>query len=265
MDALVRGARIAYDDEGSGPLVVRLHGLTGSRAADDATGAFDAGPSSGPGGGWSATTRAAMAGPAGRRPRATTRGRTSPATCSRSSTSSVDDAVSGIGASMGTATLLHAVTLAPDRFDRLVLTCPPTAWASRAAQAGVYRAGALFVERNGKEVFLRGMRAQPRPPVLAEPPEGPVDIDEALLPTVLRGAASSDLPPPEAIAGIRLPTLILAWDGDPGHPVATAERLHALIPGSALYVARTPDELRTWGDRITGSSAESLPSADGQR
>ena len=95
---------------------------------------------------------------------------------------------------MGTATLLHAVLLAPDRFDRLVLTCPPTAWASRAAQAGVYRAGALFVERNGKEAFVRGMRAQPRPPVLAEAPVGPVDIDEALLPSVMRGAASSDLP-----------------------------------------------------------------------
>lgn len=43
MDALVRGARIAYDDEGSGLPVVRLHGLTGSRAADVATGAFDPG------------------------------------------------------------------------------------------------------------------------------------------------------------------------------------------------------------------------------
>ena len=32
MDALVRGVRIAYDDEGAGHLVVRLHGLTGSRA-----------------------------------------------------------------------------------------------------------------------------------------------------------------------------------------------------------------------------------------
>jgi pimeloyl-ACP methyl ester carboxylesterase len=150
---------------------------------------------------------------------------------------------------MGTATLLHAVTVAPERFDRLVLTCPPTAWASRAAQAEVYRAGATFAERNGKDAFVAGMRALPPPPVLAELPEAPVDIDEALLPAVLRGAASSDLPAPEAIAGIRLPTLILAWAGDPGHPVSTAERLHALVPGSVLHVARTPDELRTWGER----------------
>jgi hypothetical protein len=62
-------------------------------------------------------------------------------------------------------------------------------------------------------------------------------------------AAPSDLPAPERIGEIRTPTLVLAWDGDPGHPVSTAERLHGLIPGSALHVARTPAELRTWGDR----------------
>ena len=250
MDVTVRGTRIAYDDTGSGPPVVRLHGLTGSRAADDATGAFDVGPlvraghrvvrydarGHGLSGGekvesdyaWPSLAHDLLAlldvlGP--------------------------DDTVSGVGSSMGTATLLHAVLLAPDRFDRLVLTCPPTAWASRTAQAGVYRAGALFVERNGKEAFVRGMRAQPRPPVLAEAPVGPVDVDEGLLPDVMRGAAASDLPPPEQIAGIREPTLILAWDGDPGHPVATADRLHDLIPGSALHIARTPAELRTWGER----------------
>ena len=259
VEALVRGTRIAYDDEGSGPPVVRLHGLTGSRASDDATTAFDSAP----------LVRA------GRRVvRYDARGH------GRSGGENVEsdyawpnlaldllalldvwraDTVSGVGASMGTATLLHAVTLAPERFDRLVLTCPPTAWASRAVQAGTYRAGALFVERNGKDAFVRGMRVQPRPPVLAESPEGLVDIDEALLPSILRGAAASDLPAPEQIAAIRVPTLILAWDGDPGHPVSTAERLHALVPGSEMHVARTPAELRTWGDRTVRFLGERVP------
>ncbi len=249
MDALVRGTRIAYDDVSSGPPVVRLHGLTGSRASDDRTGAFDASP----------LVRA------GRRVvRYDARGH------GRSGGGQVESdyawpnlaldllalldalgvrTVSGVGSSMGTATLLHAALLAPERFDRLVLACPPTAWASRAAQADVYRAGALFVERNGKDAFVRGMRAQARPAVLAESPVGLVDIDEALLPSVLRGAAASDLPAPEEIAGIRTPTLLLAWEGDPGHPVSTAERLHEVIPSSALHVARAPAELRTWGDR----------------
>ena len=88
--------------------------------------------------------------------------------------------------------------------------------------------------------------------MLADSSQGPVDIDEALLPSVMRGAASSDLPNPRQIAGIRTPTLILAWTDDPGHPVATAERLHDLIPGSALHIARTPAELRTWGEHTVG-------------
>ena len=155
---------------------------------------------------------------------------TSPSTCSASCDSGGRRRGQRHRLVDGNATLLHAVTLAPDRFDRLVLTCPPTAWARRAAQAGVYRAGALFVERNGKEAFLRGCGRSRGPPVLAEAPEGPVDIDEALLPTVLRGAAASDLPAPEAIAAIRRPTLILAWDGDPGHPVATANGCTTSFP-----------------------------------
>ena len=57
---------------------------------------------------------------------------------------------------------------------------------------------------------------------------------------------------------IRKPTLILAWDGDPGHPVATAERLHELIPGSALHVARTPEELRTWQSAPSVSCADDV-------
>jgi pimeloyl-ACP methyl ester carboxylesterase len=250
VDVPVRGTRIACDDTGSGPPVVRLHGLTGSRAADDVTGAFDVGvlvragrrviryDARGHGRSGGGKVESDYAWP----------------NLARDLLGLLDELdvggpVSGVGSSMGTATLLHAVTLAPERFDRLVLACPPTAWASRKAQAGTYRPGALFVERNGKEAFVRGMRVQPRPPVLAESPVGPVDVDEALLPSVLRGAASTDLPAPEQIAAVRVPTQILAWDGDPGHPVATADRLHDLIPGSVLHVAHTPAELATWTER----------------
>lgn len=45
------------------------------------------------------------------------------------------------------------------------------------------------------------------------------------------------------------PTLILAWDTDPLHPVSTAERLAEIIPDSTLHVARTVDEVRTWTQR----------------
>ena len=170
MDALVRDARIAYDDEGSGPLrppprshrQPRRRQRIGSVRSQPA----DSGRAAG-----SSLRRA--------RPRPVRWGEGESEYAwpdlardllGLLDVLGVDDAVSGIGSSMGTATLLHAVTLAPDRFDRLVLTCPPTAWAARAAQAGVFRAGALFVERNGKERSYgaggrsRGRRCSPRRP-----------------------------------------------------------------------------------------------------
>ena len=159
--------------------------------------------------------------------------------------------VSVIGASMGTATILHALTVAPERFDRVVLTCPPTAWETRAAQGDLYRVGAQFAQDNGKAAYSERAASMPRPPLLADLPAAYLvpDIEEALLPTVLRGAASSNVPPPEAIAALTHPTLILACDGDPGHPVSTAQRLQELIPGSQLHVSTTPAELASWGQR----------------
>jgi 3-oxoadipate enol-lactonase len=70
-----------------------------------------------------------------------------------------------------------------------------------------------------------------------------------LLPAVLLGAGISDLPPLDAIARITQPTLILAWAGDPGHPVSMSETLAASIPGSVLHVSDTRADLGTWGER----------------
>ncbi len=67
---------------------------------------------------------------------------------------------------------------------------------------------------------------------------------------VFRGAAHADLPGPDAVATIAAPTLILAWSGDPGHPVSTAERLADLLPNAELSVASTLGELFAWTDRV---------------
>jgi 3-oxoadipate enol-lactonase len=67
---------------------------------------------------------------------------------------------------------------------------------------------------------------------------------------VFRGAATADLPDRAAIRGITVPTLILAWSGNPGHPTSTAEQLNELLPNSTLSVAGTWDELATWTDRM---------------
>jgi pimeloyl-ACP methyl ester carboxylesterase len=150
------------------------------------------------------------------------------------------------GASMGVATALHAALRGPARFSALVLFMPPTAWETRKAQADVYRAGADLVEAHGVERYVAAVRASLRlrpMPGLGEPAEqAMLDALRAKtapeLARLLRGAAASDLPSPDAIAKLALPTLILPVDGDPGHPLSTAERLHERIAASELHVLR---------------------------
>jgi pimeloyl-ACP methyl ester carboxylesterase len=70
-----------------------------------------------------------------------------------------------------------------------------------------------------------------------------------VLSAVLRGVGTCDLPEPAALAAVAQPTLILAWDTDPSHPVSTAEQLAATLPNARLEIARTVPEVRSWGKR----------------
>jgi hypothetical protein len=48
------------------------------------------------------------------------------------------------------------------------------------------------------------------------------------------------------VARIDVPTTILAWVDDPGHPLSTAESLALLLPHATLSVARTPGDVEAW-------------------
>ena len=236
---------------GHGSPFVWAHGLTSSRANEDTRGLFD----------WTPVTAG------GRqvvrydaRGHGTTGGPPDPAAYQWPRLAEdllalmdhlrVDRAPVG-GASMGCATVLHAAVRAPERFERLVLVIPPTAWASRAGQAEVYELSAAVVEAHGKAAWLELANAAPKAAIFtSDPTPFEADIPEALLPFVLRGAAASDLPDPEAIAAIAVPALVLAWATDAGHPVSTAERLVELLPDAELYVAETIPEILTWPERV---------------
>lgn len=157
-----------------------------------------------------------------------------------------DEPVHGIGPSMGTATLLYAALAQPERFASLTLMVPPTAWASRRARAAGYEQAASLVETEGMAAFIRADDDAPRPPAVARTPVGVPDVRPGLLPAVMRGAASSDLPRPQVVAQISVPTLVLAWTHDDGHPVSTAETLTSLLPDTRLRIAETPEDLATW-------------------
>jgi 3-oxoadipate enol-lactonase len=154
--------------------------------------------------------------------------------------------VHAVGPSMGTGTLLHAAVREPDRFRSLAFAVPPTAWKKRAAQADVYRGNAALVERDGVTAMVELGRTAPAPPALADSPATLPEIRDELLPTVLRGAASTDLPPRASIASLAIPTLILGWTHDRAHPLKTARTLHGLIAGSRLVIAHSPYDVMAW-------------------
>ncbi len=249
-------ALLAYDLRGaSGPLVAQLHGLMSSRSRDARLG-LDLGR--------------ALPGHRILRHDARGHGESSgswrPAdytweALARDFVALLDDIapeerVHGVGSSMGAGTLLHAASSDPGRFASLTLITPPTAWATRPNQAGVYRLGAEYVRRQGLSAFVELGRAAPIPPALADAPVTDPAVPEKLLPTVLRGAALTDLPPIEVVAQIDVPTLILGWVDDPTHPLATAQALADVMPFSRLVVAGSPDEVTAWpgllADHVAG-------------
>ena len=154
--------------------------------------------------------------------------------------------VYGVGTSMGCGTLLHAATAQPERFSGLTVLLPPTAWESRRLQAQDYLDNAALIEREGLAPFIEACRTGHQPPATVGRPETTPEVSAELLPSVLRGAALSDLPAPEALARITVPVRILAWVDDPVHPLSTAEALARLLPQARLLVAETPADVRGW-------------------
>jgi pimeloyl-ACP methyl ester carboxylesterase len=253
---MIRGVDLDADVSGSGPDVVWGHGLTSSRAAEDELGLFD----------WSVIRSRSRvlrydARGHGRSGSTAEPGDYSWRALAEDQLALVDHLGIGTfvagGASMGCATALHAAVIAPARVRGLVLVIPPTAWETRAAQTGAYAVMADLVEAGDHATLLAGAEASPSPdPFVDDPrwkarfPELLLREDPARLARIFRGAATADLPAPEEVAAIDVPTLILAWTGDPGHPVTTAARLQELIAGSELVVATTSDGLGTWTDRV---------------
>lgn len=161
------------------------------------------------------------------------------------------------GASMGTATALHAALLLGDRVERLVLVIPPTAWESRRAQIEQYEQMASIVETKGVEPLVAGAAATPPPDPFRDDPawteRGATRLraaDPARLGAVFRGAGHADLPDRDRLRTIHVPVLVLAWSGDPGHPVSTAEQLGDHLPDVTVSVAGTFEEFTGWTDQV---------------
>jgi 3-oxoadipate enol-lactonase len=161
------------------------------------------------------------------------------------------------GISMGCATSLHAAAAAPERVAKLILVAPPTAWRTRPRQALVYRGLATVVDIFGTQLFrcLAALpRRQPGNEALAAMQRSVLEhlrrSDRRAVLAALRGAARSDLPAPQRLRALDVPALILAWTGDPAHPVSTARQLAEVLPRAELHVTDSPEEMRGWTKRM---------------
>lgn len=161
------------------------------------------------------------------------------------------------GASMGCATALWAAVQNPHRVAGLVLVIPPTGWELRARQARSYRLMSGVIRVAGKLPFRLLRRVLPerpgRNPISAVAREVLYEISErdtTDVVTAFEGAARSDLPTLEQCAALKVPALILAWPGDPVHPVSVARKLAEAMPHATLHVVEHEGDVRHWSALI---------------
>lgn len=248
----VRGASLAISEQIAGPLVVRAHGMTQSRGTDQSLGLIDWGElAAGAFRVLSYDTRGHGHSTGHADPDVFRWDRLAEDLLELIDHVSPDAPVRAVGISQGSATILTALTIAPHRFAAVALGAPPTAWETRAPQVTVYEHLARAVESTPPPQLAQWFAQTPVPPIFTEVPGWPGEpaVPHALLPAVFRGASRSDLPSPEKLAGVDVPSLILAWHTDPGHPIDTARRLADIIPNSVLHVSRTASDIRTWAAR----------------
>ncbi|MDQ6796747.1 MAG: alpha/beta fold hydrolase [Actinomycetota bacterium] len=162
------------------------------------------------------------------------------------------------GADMGAAVALWTALRAPKRVQAMVLTALPPAWESRVPGAEQCEKAAQIVEARGLPAWADVVRRRPQPRIFAQELPGAGDVtarhlltmEEKAVPAILRGAAASDLPSRDAIRSLVVPTLVLAWADDPGHPVEMAESLADLLVLSELHVAGDLAGIRAWPELV---------------
>jgi pimeloyl-ACP methyl ester carboxylesterase len=161
------------------------------------------------------------------------------------------------GQSMGCATAIYAVVKALHRVEGLILVTPPTAWEMRKGKSASYRKMAKINALLGGKLLAKLANRRltnDLPDWLAGAPEEKIEstteglkaMDRKTLSVLYKGAALADLPAKDVIRSMDIPALILAWTGDPGHPLEIAVELNQLLPQSSFVVAKDYSDVEKW-------------------
>jgi pimeloyl-ACP methyl ester carboxylesterase len=156
------------------------------------------------------------------------------------------------GISMGAATALQAAILQPEQVAGLVLVLPPTAWETRPRQSAVYRRMAWVSGLFGAapyrllDLLPIPMRADGRSQLALHTMKGLAQANPLHVQAALGGAAQSDMPDPDLLRQLQIPTLILAWEDDTAHPVTTAVELSNTLPDVRGLVVCHPGDIGDW-------------------
>lgn len=156
------------------------------------------------------------------------------------------------GISMGAATALQAAVQKPERVAGLVLVLPPTAWDTRPRQSTMYRrmawASGLFGAAPYRLLDLLPIpvREDGRKQLALHTMKGLAQANPLHVQAALGGAARSDMPDPELLRQLQIPTLILAWEDDTAHPISTAIKLSDTLPDVRGMVVCHSGDIGDW-------------------
>lgn len=150
------------------------------------------------------------------------------------------------GISMGSGTALFAALRYPERVKALILVTPPPAWEVRVPVQDLYEKIGQRAQPDRLSEFLkRIIHRNPDPPKFFEEQFPGTrrkllhlrqNFHPAYYYSIYHGGAISDFPEREQLAGLRVPTFIVADPDDPNHPVEVAREIHSLISGSELHL-----------------------------
>lgn len=156
------------------------------------------------------------------------------------------------GISMGSGTALFTALRHPDQVKALILVTPPPAWEVRIPVQDLYeKIGQRARPDHLPEFLKRIIQRNPDPPRYFEEQfpgtrEKLLHLRQNFHPayyySIYHGGAISDFPEREQLAGLRVPTFIVADPNDPNHPVEVAREVHSLIKGSELHLVSNFNE-----------------------